>query len=52
MSAHERREIQIFLHQLKRSTPAWKKSASKKIDAVPAGKFATIGELEARDRRA
>jgi hypothetical protein len=52
LSARERREIQIYLHQLKRNTPAWKKSASRKIEDVLAGKFTTIEELEARHRRA
>lgn len=51
LSARERRDIQIYLHQLKRTTPAWKKSTSKKIDDVKAGNFTTLTELEARHRR-
>ena len=51
LSARERREIQIYLHQLKRTTPAWKKSTAKKIEDVKAGKFTTLAELEARHRR-
>lgn len=51
LSARERRDIQIYLHQLKRTTPAWKKSTAKKIDEVKAGKFTTLAELEARHRR-
>jgi hypothetical protein len=52
LSIRERREIQIYLHQLRRMTPAWKKSAAKRIEEVRAGKFTTIEELEARHRRA
>jgi hypothetical protein len=44
-------EIQIYLHQLKRTTPAWKKSTAKKIADVQAGKFTTIEELEKIHRR-
>jgi hypothetical protein len=51
LSARERRDIQIYLHQLKRTTPAWKKWTAKKIDDVKAGKFTTLAELEARHRR-
>jgi hypothetical protein len=51
LSARERRDIQIYLHQLKRTTPAWKKATAKKIDDVKAGKFTTLAELEARHRR-
>jgi hypothetical protein len=51
LSARERREVQIYLHQLKRTTPGWKKSTAKKIDEVQAGKFKTIEELEAVHRR-
>jgi len=51
LSARERREIQVYLHQLKRTTPAWKKSTAKKIADVRAGKFTTIGTLEERYRR-
>jgi hypothetical protein len=46
LSARERKEIQIYLHQLKRTTPAWKKATAKKIDAVRAGKFTPIETLE------
>jgi hypothetical protein len=51
LSVRERREIQVYLHQLKRTTPAWKKSTAKKIEDVRAGKFTTISELEERYRR-
>jgi len=51
LSIRERREIQVYLHQLKRTTPAWKKSTAKKIEDVRAGKFTTIEELEKRYRR-
>jgi hypothetical protein len=51
LSARERRDVQVYLHQLKRTTPAWKKSTAKKIDDVKAGKFTTLAELEARHRR-
>jgi len=50
LSARERREIQIYLHRLKRTTPAWKKSTAKKIEDVRSGKFTTIAELEAHHR--
>jgi len=51
LSARERRDIQIYLHQLKRTTPAWKKSTAKKIEDVKAGKFATLVDLEVLHRR-
>jgi len=51
LSARERREIQIYLHRLKRTTPAWKKSTAKKIEDVRAGKFTTVAALEERHRR-
>jgi hypothetical protein len=51
LSARERREIQIYLHQLRRRTSAWKKTTAKQIDEVRAGKFTTIEELEKRYRR-
>ncbi|AHF91085.1 hypothetical protein OPIT5_13590 [Opitutaceae bacterium TAV5] len=52
LSARERREIQVYLHQLKRTTPAWKKATAQKIDAVKAGRFTTIETLESLHRRA
>jgi len=51
LSPREQREIQIYLHQLKRRTPAWKKATAKSIDEVRAGRFTTLEELEARHRR-
>lgn len=51
LSAKEQRDIQIYLHQLRRRTPAWKKATAKSIDEVRAGKFTTLAELEARHRR-
>lgn len=51
LSARERKEVQVYLHQLKRMTPAWKKATAKKIEDVRAGKFTTLAELEARHRR-
>ncbi len=44
----ERREIQIYLHHLKRTTSAWRKSMAKKIADVQKGKCTTLTELEAR----
>ena len=51
LSGQEQREIQIYLQQLRRRTPAWKKATAKKINDVLAGKFVTIEDLEARIRR-
>ena len=51
LSQRERREIQIYLHQLKRTSPAWKKATAKRIAQVKAGKFTSLAELEARHRR-
>jgi hypothetical protein len=51
LSSRERREIQVYLHQLRRATPAWKKSIARKIEDVQAGKFVTAEELERRFRR-
>lgn len=51
LSAKEQREIQVYLHQLKRRTPAWKKATAKRIAEVKSGKFATIEQLEKLHRR-
>ncbi len=51
LSAKEQREVQIYLHQLRRRTSAWKKSTAKKIAEVQAGKFTTIEQLEELHRR-
>lgn len=51
LSARERREVQVYLHQLKRNTPAWRKATAKKIEDVRAGKFTTLAALESRLRR-
>jgi hypothetical protein len=51
LSAKEQREIQIYLHQLRRRTPAWKKATAKRISEVRAGKFTTVAQLEALYRR-
>ncbi len=51
LSAREQREVQIYLQQLRRRTPAWKKATAKGIDEVRAGKFTTLEELDARHRR-
>ena len=51
LSARERREVQVYLHQLKRNTPAWRKATAKKIEDVRTGKFTTLAVLENRLRR-
>jgi thymidylate synthase ThyX len=51
LSAKEQHEIRIYLHQLKRRTPAWKKATAKRIAEVQSGKFTTIDQLEAIHRR-
>jgi len=51
LSVRGRREIQVYLQQLRRTTPARKKSAAKKIEEARAGKSSTIEELEKRHRR-
>jgi len=51
LSAKEQREIQVYLHQLRRRTPAWKKATAKRIEEVRAGKFTTVAQLEALYRR-
>lgn len=51
LSQREQREIQVYLQQLKRRTPAWKKAAAKRLDEVLGGKYTTLEELEARHRR-
>ncbi|WP_324726088.1 hypothetical protein [Actomonas aquatica] len=51
LSLKERREIEIYLLQLKRKTPAWKKSTAKRIKEMQGGKFTEIGELEERYAR-
>jgi hypothetical protein len=51
LSSREQREIQIYLHQLRRRSSAWKKATAKSIDEVKAGKFVTLDEMEKRHRR-
>jgi hypothetical protein len=48
LSAKDQREIQIYLHQLKRRTPAWKKATAKKVREMQQGKFTTLEELKVR----
>jgi hypothetical protein len=52
LSARQQREVQLYLHQLKRRTPAWRKSAAKRLDEVRAGRFSTLKDLKARLHRA
>ncbi len=52
LSARERREVQVYLHQLKRTTPVWKKATAKRIRDVQAGRSTTLEQLETRYRRA
>ena len=51
LSAKEQRESQVYLHQLRRRTPAWKKATAKRIAEVKAGKLTTIEQLEELHRR-
>ena len=51
LSLREQREIQIYLHQLRRRSSAWRKATAKSIDEVKAGKFVTLGEMEKRHSR-
>jgi hypothetical protein len=51
LSAKEQREIQVYLHQLRRRTPAWKKATAKRIADVKSGKCVTLEELEEIHRR-
>lgn len=52
LSVRQQREIQIYLQQLRRRTPAWRKATARSIDEVRAGKFTTLEQLEARHHRA
>jgi hypothetical protein len=48
LSAHERRRVQAFLVALQDSTDSgYRKKLSEKVDK-PAGKFATLEELDRR----
>lgn len=51
LSLRERKEIQLYLLRLKRTTPAWRKATAKRIREMQAGKFTTLEELEARSSR-
>jgi len=51
LSARQQREVQVYLHQLKRRTPAWRKATAKRLDEVGAGRVARLEDLEARVRR-
>ena len=51
LSAKDQREIQVYLHQLRRRTTSWRKATAKKIAEVRTGKFTTIEQLEEIHRR-
>jgi hypothetical protein len=48
LSQRERQELQLYLLQLKRETPSWKRATAKRIREMQAGKFTTLEELRAR----
>jgi hypothetical protein len=50
LSAKDQREIQVYLHQLRRRSSAWKKTTAKRIADVKAGKATSLAQLEARER--
>ena len=48
MNLRQRREIQMYLIQLRHGTPAWKKETAKRIRAMQAGKGIPLEELQRR----
>jgi hypothetical protein len=48
MSLRQRREIQLYLIQLRHATPAWKKRTAKRIRDMQAGKGVSLEELQRR----
>jgi hypothetical protein len=52
LKPRELRELRAYLMRLTRNTPEWRKSMSKKLNAVSAGKFVTSEQLEAKIRGA
>jgi len=48
MNLRQRREIQLYLIELRHSTPAWKKETAKRIREMQAGKGVPLEELQRR----
>jgi hypothetical protein len=50
MNARQRREIQLYLIQLRSETPAWKKETARRNRELLAGKGIPFSELKKRLR--
>ncbi len=48
LSKRERRELNAYMIRLRHETPEWKKTVSKLMRAMDAGKKVTLEELERR----
>jgi hypothetical protein len=48
MSLRQRREIQLYLIELRHATPAWKKETAKRIRDMQAGKGISLDEARKR----
>jgi hypothetical protein len=50
MNARQRREVQLYLIQLRSETPAWKKETARRNRDLAAGKGIPFAELKRRLR--
>ncbi|MBC8040677.1 MAG: hypothetical protein H7Y06_09055 [Opitutaceae bacterium] len=50
MNLRQRREIQLYLIQLRSETPAWKKETARRNRELAAGKGISLDELKRRLR--
>jgi len=48
LSDRERRELNVYLVRLRHERPEWKKAASKRMQAMDAGRKVSLSELERR----
>ena len=51
LSEKERREIQVYLLQLRRRSPSWEKATAKRIAEMQNGQFTEVSTLEKRMAR-
>lgn len=48
LKPREVKELRIHLMRLSKTSPEWKKSMARKLNAVVAGKFITAEQMEAK----
>jgi len=51
LSKRDRQDVYAYFARLKHDTPAWKRVAAKRIDAMQAGRRVSMEELATRVKR-